>query len=340
MAKKRKYSKVSIEIDGVTYRRTVAYYTLDEFAEKKAKVIAEFQRQAQKKFSDVADEWEEYHEQSIQTYTQICYQAPLKDLKAEFGDCILKEITAINFQLFLERMAAQSFAKQTIRLRKIVMKQIFDYAMLQGYVNYNPVAVCKIPKKAVSGKRTLPSDEDINIIKKHLDGMWGLYCNLLMYTGLRREEALALTYEDIDFKNEVIHINKSLIFENGKSYVRDSLKSAAGKRTVPLLKPLKNILDKEGSGYLFTLKDNKPLVKWEFDKGFSKFREETGLNCTSHQLRHYFATLCFDANLDEKDVQDIMGHSKISLTKEVYTHIREERRTKTANRLNTFLNEA
>lgn len=340
MAKKRKYSKVSIEIDGVTYRRTVAYYTLDEFAEKKAKVIAEFQRQALKTFSTVADEWEEYHTQSIQTYTQICYQAPLKDLKAEFGDCILKEITAINFQLFLERMAAQSFAKQTIRLRKIVMKQIFDYAMLQGYVNYNPVAVCKIPKKAVSGKRTLPSDEDINIIKKHLDGMWGLYCNLLMYTGLRREEALALTYEDIDFKNEIIHINKSLIFENGKSYVRDSMKSAAGKRTVPLLKPLKNILDKEGSGYLFTLKDNKPLVKWEFDKGFSKFREETGLRCTSHQLRHYFATLCFDANLDEKDVQDIMGHSKISLTKEVYTHIREERRTKTANRLNSFLNEA
>ncbi len=340
MAKKRKFSKVSVEIDGVTYRRTVAYYTLDEFAEKKSKVIAEFQRQALKTFSTVADEWEEYHEQSIQTYTQICYQAPLKDLKAEFGDCILKEITAISFQLFLERMAAQSFAKQTIRLRKIVMKQIFDYAMLQGYVNYNPVAVCKIPKKAASGKRTLPSDDDINIIKKHLDGIWGLYCNLLMYTGLRREEALALTYEDIDFKNEVININKSLIFENGKSYVRDSLKSAAGKRTVPLLKPLKNILDENGSGYLFTLKENKPLVKWEFDKGFSKFREETGLSCTSHQLRHYFATLCFDADLDEKDVQDIMGHSKISLTKEVYTHIREERRTKTANRLNFFLNES
>ena len=340
MAKKRKYSKVTVEIDGVTYRRTVAYYTPDEFAEKKAKVIAEFQRQAQKTFSVVADEWEEYHGQSIQTYTQVCYQAPLKDLKNEFGDCILKEITSMNFQLFLERMAARSYAKQTIRLRKIVMKQVFDYAILQGYVNFNPISVCKVPKKASSGKRTLPSDEDISIIKENLDGMWGLYCNLLLYTGLRREEALALTYEDIDFKNDMIHVTKSLIFENGKSYVRDSMKSAAGKRTVPLLKPLKNILDKEESGYLFTLKDNNPLVKWEFDKGFSKFREETGLKCTSHQLRHYVATLCFDVNLDEKDVQDIMGHSKISLTKEVYTHIREERRTKTANRLNSFLNEA
>lgn len=340
MAKKRKYSKVTVQIDGVTYRRTIAYYTLDEYAEKKAKVIAEFQRQTQKTFSDVADEWEEYHEQSIQTYTQICYKAPLKDLKSEFGDYILKEITALNFQLFLERMAAQSYAKQTIRLRKIVMKQVFDYAMLKGYVNFNPVAVCKIPKKAPTGKRTLPSDEDINIIKKHLDSMWGLYCNLLLYTGLRREEALALTYEDIDFENDVIYISKSLIFENGKSYIRNSLKSAAGRRTVPLLKPLKNILDKDGSGYLFTVKNGVPLVKWEFDRGFAKFREDTGLKCTSHQLRHYFATLCFDADLDEKDVQDIMGHSKISLTKEIYTHIREERREKTARKLNSFLNEA
>lgn len=340
MPKKRKYSKVTVVIDGVTYRRTVAYYTLDEFAEKKAKVIAELQRLALKTFSAVADEWEEYHSQSIQTYTQVCYQAPLKDLKNEFGDCILKEITSMSFQLFLERMAAQSYAKQTIRLRKIVMKQVFDFAILQGYVDFNPVSVCKIPKKATSGKRSLPTDDDINIIKNHTDDMWGLYCNLLMYTGLRREEALALTYEDIDFENEVIHITKSLIFENGKSYIRDSLKSAAGRRTVPLLKPLKNILDKDGTGYLFTVKDGKPLVKWEFDKGFSKFREESGLSCTSHQLRHYFATLCFDANLDEKDVQDIMGHSKISLTKEVYTHIREERRSKTARQLNSYLKQA
>lgn len=340
MAKKRKYSKVTVQIDGITYRRTIAYYTLDEYAEKKAKVIAEFQRQAQKNFAEVADEWEEYHENSIQTYTRVCYQAPLKDLKNEFGDYILKEITAINFQLFLERMASQNYAKQTIRLRKIVMKQVFDYAILKGYVTFNPVTVCKIPKKATSGKRTLPSEEDINIIKDHLDSMWGIYCNLLLYTGLRREEALALTYEDIDFDNDVICVSKSLIFENGKSYIRNSLKSAAGRRTVPLLKPLKNILDKNGSGYLFTVKNGEPLVKWEFDRGFAKFRDETGLTCTSHQLRHYFATLCFDADLDEKDVQDIMGHSKISLTKEVYTHIREDRREKTAKKLNSFLDEA
>ena len=340
MAKKRKYSKVTVNIDGVTHYKTIAYYTLDEFADKKAKLVEELQKKAQKTFSDVSAEWEEYHYQTIQTYTQVCYKAPLKDLQNEFGGFIFKEITSINFQLFLERMAAQNYAKQTIRLRKIVMKQIFDYAMLKGYVTFNPITVCKIPKKAPTGKRTLPSDEDINIIKNNLDGMWGLYCNLLLYTGLRREEALALTYEDIDFKNDVIQISKALIFENGKSYIRDSLKSEAGKRTIPLLKPLKNVLDKNGSGYLFSIRKGEPLVKWEFDKGFKAFREKTKLSCTSHQLRHYFATLCFDAELDEKDVQDIMGHSKISLTKEVYTHIREERREKTTKKLNHFLNEA
>lgn len=335
--KERKFAKITIDIDGVTYKKSIAYYTLDDFAKKKEKAIEKIKRQAMKTFEQVADEWEEYHAKSIQVYTQMCYQAPVKDLKRAFGDKILKDITSMDFQKFLEKMALQGYAKQTIQLRKITMKQIFDYAILQGYVSNNPIPVCKTPKNTPVSKRTLPSDEDISRIKAHPNSMWGLYCNLLIYTGLRREEALALTYEDIDFDSEVIHITKALIFENGKSYIRDSLKSSAGRRTVPLLAPLKSILDKTKAGYIFTVKDNKPLVKYEFDSGINKFKAEIGLSCTSHQLRHYFATLCFDAELDEKDVQDIMGHSKISLTKEIYTHIREERRITTANKLNNFL---
>ena len=337
--KKRQFTKISVEIDGVTYRRTVAFYDRNDFADKKQKVIEDIKRQALKKFKDVADEWEEYHEQSIQVYTRDCYRSPLKDLKNEFGDYIMKDITSLDFQRFLERKAAQGYARQTINLRKIVMKMIFDYAIFKEYISHNPITVCKVPKKAPKNGRQLPSDDDIKIIKEQLDSLWGLYCNLLLYTGMRREEALALTYEDIDFKSNMIYVSKALIFENGKSYIRNSLKSDAGRRCIPLLAPLKNILDPNGNGYLFTLKDDKPLLKHEFDTGFNKFRKEVGISCTSHQLRHYFATLCFDAELDEKDVQDIMGHSKISLTKEVYTHIREERKAKTAKKLNDFLKE-
>ena len=331
MAKKkeRKFTKLTFEIDGVKYHRTVGYRTVSELAEKKKKIEAEIKKSLIKKFSDIADTWQEEHNKEIQTYTQSCYRAPLKDLKAEFGEYILEDITSIMFQSFLEKMANQGFAKQTIRLRKIVMKQIFDYAIYNGMTNYNPITVCKPPKKAQSTTRELPSDNDIELLKANTEGLFGLYCNLLLYTGLRREEALALCYEDIDFKKDTITINKAVIFENNRPIIRPGLKSKSGERTVPLLSPLKKIFEEhqltKNTGLIFHT-NGYPMKKGEFDKGFNEYKKRIGMSCTSHQLRHYFATLCFDAQLDEKDVQDMMGHSKISLTKDIYTHIRKQRK--------------
>lgn len=342
MAKKRerKFAKVSVEIDGKTYRRSVSYYTLPEFTEKKKKAEEALYREHTKKFKDIADAWQTEHDKDIQTYTQSCYKAPLKDLKDEFGDLLLSDITSIMFQAFLEKMASQGYAKQTINLRKIVMKQIFDYALFNGIVNYNPITVCKPPKKACTNTRELPSDKDIETIKSNFSTLFGLYCNLLMYTGLRREEALALNYEDIDFERNTVHISKAVIFENNRPIIRDSLKSKSGERNVPLLDPLKDIFIRQNlahnTGLIFSF-NGKPLRKGDFDKGFNEYRKQTGITCTSHQLRHYFATLCFDADLDEKDVQDIMGHSKISLTKDIYTHIRKQRKEKSTQKLNNFI---
>ena len=338
--KKRKIGKVSVKIDGKVIRRSVSYYTLAEFAEKKKKIEEEIIRQHTKTFENVSDAWLDSHEKEVQYYTYNSYKAPLRDLKEEFGDMLMQDISSIMFQSFLEKMASRGYAKQTIKLRKIVMNQIFDYAIFNEIVSYNPIKVCKIPKKAPTTVRTIPADNDILTIQAHSDSLIGLYCNLLMYTGLRREEALALKFDDIDYDKDIININKAVIFESNKPVLRQSLKSSAGIRTVPLLYPLKMILLEQGAnqkeGFIFTV-DGEILNKGRFDKAFNRYRKDNDIKCTSHQLRHYFATLCFDADLDEKDLQDIMGHSKISLTKEVYTHIRAQRREESKNKLNDFI---
>ena len=58
-----------------------------------------------------------------------------------------------------------------------------------------------------------------------------------------------------------------------------------------------------------------------------------------HQLRHAFDTICFDAGLPARDTMDIMGHSSIKVTENIYTHIRESRRELTAKKLNAYLEE-
>ena len=336
--KERKFTKLTIKIGDETFYRSVSYRTISELAEKRKKIEEELRREKSAKFADVADRWQEEHDEEIQAYTRSCYAAPLKDLKAEFGDLTVEEIDSISFQSFLESMKRKGYAKQTINLRKIVMKMVLDYALARRMILYNPITVCKTPKNAKKTTRFPPSDSDIDLIKSNPDGIFGFYCNLLLYTGLRREEALALSYDDIDLTNKLISVSKVVVFENNMPVVRDSTKSEAGKRFVPILEPLEKLLEAvpEKKGLLFPGKKGI-MTKGEFDKGFQKYKSLTGITCTSHQLRHYFATLCFDANLKDKDVQEIMGHSKISVTQDIYTHIRKQRKEESTARLNDFL---
>ena len=148
---------------------------------------------------------------------------------------------------------------------------------------------------------------------------------------------MPLTFDDIDFENKTISVSKVLVFNSNVPTVRHSTKSDAGTRIVPLLAPAEVLLlSQKTEGLLFPGK-NGLMTKGEFDKGFERYKKQSGISCTSHQLRHYFATICFDAELAEKDVQDIMGHSRISLTHDIYTHIRKQRKKDSVDKLNRFL---
>lgn len=326
-----------VEIGGEMVRKSIAYRTLAEYEEKKKKILAEAENLNSVTFQKIAQQWKEQHDEQIQLYTADCYKKPLKDLAAEFGEYTLNEITPQMIQQFLDDMAAKKYAKQTIKLRKTVLKQVFDYAIFNGYAKFNPVTVCKVSKTAPSNQRMLPDESDIKTIKNNVDSEMGLYCALLMYTGMRREEALAISYEDFDTDNNLIRVNKTLIFDSNSSIIRDSTKSQSGNRFIPFLAPLKKLVDpKNKKGLLFS-RECRPLKKGEFDKAFNKYRKDLNLSCTSHQLRHYFCTVCFDAGLDEKDLQEIMGHSKIAMSKDIYTHIRKQRKQYAADKLNLYM---
>ena len=342
MAKKkeRKYAKIVVEIGGEQVRKSIAYRTLAEYEEKKKKLIAEAESLNSVTFQKIAQQWQEQHDEEIQLYTADCYKKPLKDVTDEFGEYTINEITPKMIQKFLDEMASKKYAKQTIKLRKTVLKQIFDYAIYNGHANYNPVTVCKVSKTAPSTQRMLPDESEIEAIKNNVDSEMGWYSTLLMYTGMGREEALAVSYEDFDTESNLIRVNKTLIFDGSNSIIRDSTKSQAGNRFIPFLAPLKKIIDPKNKKGLVFNRDGRPLKKGEFDKAFNKYRKDLNISCTSHQLRHYFCTVCFDAGLDEKDLQEIMGHSKIAMSKDIYTHIRKQRKQDAADKLNQYISGA
>lgn len=75
-----------------------------------------------------------------------------------------------------------------------------------------------------------------------------------------------------------------------------------------------------------------------YDAKWNRFLSATGLDITAHMLRHTYATILFEANINVKDAQSLMGHADISTTNNIYTHIRENRMSQTAEKLNAFLN--
>ncbi len=344
MAKKYEYYRKKIKLpqpDGSFKYKDLYAHSENELEFKIKKAFAEAEEKIERTlnptFKTIADNWFEEHEAEISHYTADGYKAPVKSLKEEFGNKLIKEITPLDMQRFVNELGKKGYAKHTIALRKIVASQIFDYAILKNLIKINPTATIKLPKNAPVNKRELPDDKDIEIVKQSADAIFGLFAYLILYTGCRRGEALALTYEDIDFENNTVNINKVIVFEYGKPKVYHRAKSKDGIRTIPLLTPLKNVLSKKKKGYIFN--DNgQPLTLSQFNMLWNRYKKATGVNLSPHQLRHAFATICFDAGLTAKDASKILGHSKIELTLDVYTHIKQSRTQENAKKLNDYLN--
>jgi len=299
--------------------------------------ITEYSIEQQKgmPFKDVADEWQAFSETQISYYTYDCYKAPLKDVKERFDNKCLNEIQPSNIHAYMLYLANNDLARQTIKLRLIVLNQIYKYAVGQGYIDYNPAAEIVLPKNLKKAKRELPCDSDIDAIKKHIDGKFGLLAYFILYTGCRRSEALAVKWSDIDFSTNTITIDKIVQFQHNKPIIINKTKSAAGMRQIPLLTCLKKELKKvkKSNGYVFD-GENDLLTQKELRCGW----DNLGLNTTLHQLRHSYATILFDAKIDMKTAQTLLGHSSISVTSDIYTHISDSHINGAKNKLNKFIN--
>lgn len=337
MAKKLKQKKINVpQPDGSVKRVSVYYKTIEEL-ERKTEAILKITEEY-KSFENIADDWIETHRNEISTYTEQCYIAPLKDCKAEFGNIPISDITAELVQNFITKLAKKKFARQTIKLRLTVLTQIFDYAIIKGLVKYNPTTAVKIPSTATKTERELPETSDIQKIKENVDDEFGLIPFIALYTGMRKGEILALQWQDVDFKNKTININKTIVFVDGQPVVKNTPKSVAGIRRVPLLKPLEDELQKIKKKYGYIInKDGNPPTRSEYHCMEKKYKRVHNVNFCLHQLRHEYATLCYDAGLDAKEAQKLLGHSKESVTLDIYTHIRLSRISSAQEKLQKFI---
>lgn len=285
-------------------------------------------------FIEVAEKWYDEHFPTLSPSTAKGYKAGYKRAKERFKQMPIKELTPADVDALLQQMARQQYARKTVANQLLVVNLICRLAVLDGYIRINPCAAVRVPKGLKHIQRQLPSDEELKTVKEGWRQTGGLLPYFILYTGCRRGEALAITYNDIDRKNKIIRINKSVCYSDQAPFIKTP-KTTAGTREIILLDKLAAVLPLGiGDTLLFPGPDGKVMRESTLKNRWKKWQNLTNVTLTAHQLRHGYATMLFEAGISERDAMDLLGHADIKLTHNIYTHIRKTRKEETAALLN------
>ena len=350
--------------DGKPKRKTLYGRTIMELDKK----VAEF-KSLQNKGIIINDEgmtveqwgkkWLELYKSAKEYNTYTMYQNVLnKHIIPQLGDIRLNALKSHHIQELLNDII-QKGHHRTAEIVKLTIKQIIQQAIINEYIYKDVSLKVSLPQSKKKEKRALTTEEKLLIEKSKLTQKERVFVDLLYYTGARRGEALALTVKDIDFINRKLIINKNLVLKDSQSDIKNSPKTDAGNRLIPLptklLSELKEYLANVSSIYLFTKQNGELMTKSSFrrfwdnilDKmniaaGGDKFsRSETAIrlvskDITPHIFRHTYATNLYYADIDVKTAQRLLGHSNIQITLEIYTHLNNSNISTASDILNNY----
>lgn len=323
--------QITIEVRGQKKQKYFYGKTKQEVLKK---ISAFKEQQRGESFENIADEWWEQHEPDLSPTSIAAYLRAKRRAVEYFSGRDISSIRPVDIERFMDNIATEKhMAKKTAENQLIVVKQIFKFAVRCGCIDNNPARDITVGKKLKKSVRSVPDGGDIAKIKNSLDCTFGLFAYFAMYTGLRKGELLALTWDDIDLDARIISVTKAVYNDHNRPKIKPP-KTESGIRRVPVLNRLYDVLttQKIKKGIVFH-KNGEMLKEKEFRTLWDRYRQESGVTCTVHQLRHLYTTMLFENDIAVKDAQKLLGHAQASTTQDIYTHIREERMKQISEKL-------
>ena len=185
-------------------------------------------------------------------------------------------------------------------------------------------------KKAEKRAITFEEVEKISPVAKEMTPYQWVSVPLLTYTGMRREELLALTWEDIDMDKKLIYIHKTNTTSSEKSVsIEERTKTESGTRPIPISDPLyealklhRDTLQIKGSHWIIRqLREDKPMNANNFSRNMRKWRDNAGVKAdvSCHAFRHLYSTLLAVNGVDVNRAMSLLGHGDPRMYTKVYT---------------------
>ncbi len=299
---------------------------LQKFQEQKAAGLDTRQNYT---FGDWADIWFEGHKDNITPTTQESYGYTLKVLKDAFSNRKLSAIKAYDIEQFLKKLHKDGQSDSRVTQCRGMLYQIFNKAEANDMIRKNPVRFAEKMRHKGRKKRkeAFTAEEVARLLEKLPEDRMGYSIRLLLGTGMRTQELLALEPHHIAEDGSTIQIQQAINMVKGKGVV-GTPKSDTSYREIPVPTNLRYCavaLRNTDLKYIWEVGlPNQPCNPSHFRKKFKEALEEVGevRILTPHCCRHTFVSQMQALGVPMETIQGLVGHADIDMT-EHYLHLQE-----------------
>ena len=259
----------------------------------------------------------------------------------------------LSFQKDISEKLAITTCNGVMRTLKIVLHDaVHDDIIIKSPAD-GIKALKEIKKATETYHRALSEQEQKNFMQEMAKDYYYEFVSLLLCTGMRIGEAAALTWSDIDYKQNVIHVTKTVTFNEDSTVSIGSPKSKAGKRDIPLNDTIKGVLldQRKKLGNVLPMNENRIFtsvyggivhnhaINRAISAALTRLEKQGKPvdHFTAHALRDTFATRYIEQGGNPQTLKTILGHSSLAMTMDLYSHVLPNTKQKEMDNLKIVL---
>lgn len=290
------------------------------------------------------EEWKNAKRGTIKESTELVNENRYKKhIKPALGNKKIVDIEKREL-VHLQKELSEKLSPSTVNLIFTHIKMILNDAVNDGIIIKSPavgIKPLKVEKKATDTIHRALTVEEQKLFMQEIKNDWYYeLIALLLCTGMRIGECTALTWQDIDYKNNVIHITKTVTRKASGEYIVGTPKSKTSNRDIPMNDTIKEILksqrEKQNAirGNVIGLKQNvfenlsggmvyNNSVKGVIVKALERINKEREIieYFSIHALRDTFATRYIEQGGSPQVLKTILGHSSLAMTMDLYSQV-------------------
>lgn len=350
------YNKTANKSKWISSNIKVDIKNPDKSRKRAEKALAKFELELDKRpgllkekimLSDFFEEWLEYQKPKILQNSYESYKITIDNYIVPYfkkHKITIQDVRANDLQKYFDE-EIKMLSICTLKKHRAYMTSMFKYARLKELLFYDPMENVTLPKKPKFRSKYYTNEEIGELLSLAKEKKEPIYpaIYLAAMLGLRRSEAAGARWSNVDWKQKTLAISSTIVYEHSHIAIRDFTKNDTSYRTIPLSPKVIDFLKewqekqtvnkqafqkgyhKENDDFICVWDDGQIIQPNTISSRFKAFLIDNNLKkIRFHDLRHSVATALLKSGLNAKEVGAILGHSDVSTTLAIYTHVETE----------------